>query len=118
MRQRALSGSGGGGLFQAGTLTISDDNVSRHETLGFKPKKLVIYFIGNTSNDYPTLLQVYDEDILSGYTWRSINTGSNKTTNRFALPDNNILENVDSTGFTYCNNASYWVGTAHYIAVG
>lgn len=118
MLQRALTVSGGGGLFQAGTLTISDDNVSRHETLGFKPKKLVIYFIGNTSDNYPTLLQVYDEDILSGYNWRSINNGTVKQTTRNALPDSNILENIDSTGFSYCNNASQWVGTAHYIAVG
>lgn len=121
----ALNSSGGGGVnFKSDTFT-SPTNGSLSINVGFKPKKLTIYFTGSTASAVGSglIAWVYDEDYTGTTKFlKIIRSGTTYTgaVSNFDESNSNTLVSIDNSGFTVKTNTNsdFTAKEWRYIAVG
>lgn len=115
---------GGGGNAKSDTFT-SPTNASLSINVGFKPKKLAVYFTGSTESSVGSglIAWVYDEDYMGTTKFLKITRSGTSYTGAvsdFDESNSNTLVSIDDNGFTVKTNTNtaFTAKEWHYIAVG
>lgn len=122
---RCSTSSGGGGTNVKADTFTSPNNTSLSINVGFKPKKLAIYFTGSTETAVGggLISWIYDEDYMGSAKFLKIlrsGTTYTASVSAFDEANSNTLVSIDANGFTVKTNTntSFTGKTWHYIAIG